>query len=403
MGFWDRLFGGARRAQVEAHEGAVRARDTLARGDAAGAFSIACAALSHNAVDPEALAIASDAILVLGESDTSELFRRAADAPHDVEALLELGSDLLSHELADVAVAILNEALLLAPFDAVVRSELSLAYAYMGRPNEVVATLAMHPCLADDPGALFSFAWASLLSGDLEAAQSSLAQLSQHRQAEPLTQKLAAALARTEVPPASAPPDARDYYFLEYGGVVLIQAETCGGRFGPLDVDTATLATMLGRAAFVLDGMGASDRPCVAANDASAALAEQLAQSLGTSVTKLPPHGRLPRMILVAQDAEDFEPLLPRFGSPAEVVTVALTLPWARGVAIAPDVVGALVRRARYSASTATPSELLDPALSLFLSTRKTRLPTADREAHTAYAPDAPLPRPAAELRKSET
>lgn len=403
MGFFDRLFGGARRAKARADEAATRARETLGRGDAAGAFTIACAALAESASDTALLTIASECMAIQGEAETAELFLRAADAPHDVQRLLELGSDLLSHELDDVAVAILNEALVLAPFDAVVRSELALAYAHYGRPTDVVATLAMHPCLADDPGALFAFAWASLLSGDLGAAESSAEQLAGHVQARPLHDKLRAALARTEIPPDVNPPDARDFYFLEYGGIVLSLAEGDGGRYGPLDFTEAVVATILGRAAFALDAMGVSDRPCVPANDAAKPLAEKLAAALGTYVTAMPAHGRLPRMILVAQNAEDFEAHVERFGSPSEVVTFALSLPWANGVALAPDVVGAMVRRARYSATTAEPSDLLDPALSLFLTARKKHLPAADQVAHSAYAPDAPLPRPSAEIRKSGT
>jgi hypothetical protein len=40
----------------------------------------------------------------------------------------------------------------------------------------VVETLALHPCLGDDSGALFLLEWASLLCRDLDSAEGALAE-----------------------------------------------------------------------------------------------------------------------------------------------------------------------------------------------------------------------------------
>lgn len=400
MGVWDWLFGNARKQKARAAEAAQTARETLARGDASAAFEIASAALAGNGSDPELLTIASEAMVLSGDAEMGELFHRAADAPHDASRLLELGTSLLSTERASIASSVLSEALLLAPFDAVVRSELSLAHAYAGEPAKAVEVLAMHPCLGDDPGALFAFAWASLLAGDTGAARATVEPLMAHRAARALVRKLEGALRRRELFVDAQPKDARDFYFLEYGGVVLTLAPEHEGRFGPLDVTNEVLSSILGRAAYVLDAWNVSDRPVVAVNDEARPLAEKLAAAIGGFTAALPPHGRLARMILVAEDATEFDPIVTRLGDPTEVVTFAVTLPWARGVSLAPDLVGALARRVRFSASDAVPSDLLDPTLSVALASWKNELPACDHDAHAAYAPDAPLPHPPGETQK---
>lgn len=400
MGVWDWLFGTSRKDKARAAEAARRARDTLARGDASGAFVIASTALAGNGSNSELLTISSEAMVLSGEAEMGELFLRAADAPHDASRLLELGSNLLSNEQADVASSVLSEALLLAPFDAVVRSELSLAHAYAGEPAKAVEVLAMHPCLGDDPGALFAFAWASLLAGDTGAARASVEPLAVHRSAKALVTKLEGALRRRELFVESQPRDARDFYFLEYGGVLLAPAPDHEGRFGPLDVDATVLSSILGRAAFALDALHVSDRPVVPVNDRAKPVAERLAKAINGFTGTMPAHGRLPKMILVALEASEFEPIVPRLGDPSEVITFAITVPWARGISLAPDLVGALARRVRFSCTDAEPTDLLDPALSLCLKAWGDELPACDHDTHSAYAPDAPLPHPPAEVQK---
>ena len=178
-------------------------RGLLEREGARAAWSVLEAGLRSDPDPLELFHLAGHVLRLGGEHETAELFDRAADAPHDPQRLFELGSELLREEQPEAAAAMLERALAFAPFDAVVWSDLALAQARAGRPRAVMETLALHPCLAEDPGALFQFAWAALLAGDLEAAEGALAEL---HQAPALRTLLEHAVARARIGAASDPP-----------------------------------------------------------------------------------------------------------------------------------------------------------------------------------------------------
>jgi Flp pilus assembly protein TadD len=404
MGLFDWLRGKSR-AEHEAALAAAVAESAaiLARGDAKGALAAANAALVHAPDDPRLLHAAADALLVLGRKRTAELSRLFADAPHDVPRALELGSQLLAEDSLDVADAVLGHALTLAPFDAVVRSERALAQALAGRHAEVVATLSPHPCLADDPGALFQYAWSSVLSGDLEAAAGAAEELARHPSAENLRRKLLVTLRRAELPPDGDPPDARDYLFLEHGSLLLELAPVPTARFGPLELDAAHAARLLSRAAVALRLLEARPPACIAIDETALPYAEALAALLGVPALPLPDAGRVPDGVLVSRTATELAGVTDRLGSHGgRVLTFAVAHPSRARTPCTPDLLGLFADRLRFSVDAEVLAQLAKDAssraepfharLSAFVDARRKLLPPHDlTRVPTAYLADAPL------------
>ena len=404
MGLLDWLRGKSRAEREAALTAAVEeSAAILARGDARGALAAANAGLLQAADEPRLLHAAADALLVLGRTRTAELSRLVADAPHDVPRALELGSQLLVEDALDVADAVLGHALTLAPFDAVVRSERALAQALAGRHTDAVATLSLHPCLADDPGALFQFAWSSLLAGDLDAAAGAAEELTRHPSAENLRRKLLATLRRAELPPDAAPPDARDFLFLEHGALLLELAPVPSARFGALELDTAHAARVLSRAAVALRLLGAKPPACIAIDDDALPYATALAAALGVPTLSLPAVGRVPDGVLVARTAAELSEVLDRLGAhDGRVITFALAQPYRQRTACTPDLLGVFAERLRFSvdpdalvraaAAARQGPEPFHARLTAFIEARRALLPPNDRaRVATAYLADAPL------------
>lgn len=404
MGLFDWLRGKSRAEREAALTAAVaRSAATLARGDARGALTEANGALVHAPDEPRLLHAAAAALLLLGRTRTAELSRLAADAPHDVPRVLELGSQLLIDDALDVADAVLGHALTLAPFDAVVRSERALAQALAGRHTDAVATLSLHPCLADDPGALFQFAWSSLLSGDPAASAGAAEELARHPSAENLRRKLLAALRRAEIPPDADPPDARDFLFLEHGALLLELAPVRSARFAALELDTAHAARLLSRAAVALRLLEVRPPACIAIDADALPYAEALAAALEVPTLTLPGVGRVPDGVLVARTATQLATVHDRLGAHGgRVVTFALTHPFAERTPVTPDLLGLFAERLRFAVEPETLVETAAEAgrsaepfharLSAFIEARRALLPPHDvARVPTAYLADAPL------------
>jgi len=404
MGLLDWLPSKRRAARDEAcAAAAVASAAILARGDARAALACAEEALLEAPDDARLLRAAADALHVLGRLRTAELARRAADAPHDVPCALELGSHLLSEDALPLADAVLGHALSLAPFDAVVRSERALAQALSGRHDAAVATLSLHPCLADDPGALFQFAWSSLLAGDPAAASGAADELARHPSAENLRRRLVAALRRAEIPPDASPPDARDYYFLEHGALLLEPAPVASARFDALELDTAHAARIVSRAASALRLLDAAPPACIAVDDTALPYAQALGASLSVPARALPAAGRVPDGVLVAQTASALASVLDRLGvHEGRVITFAVAQPFAVRAPCAPDLLGVFASRLRFAvdveqlvhtvAEDARAAPPFHARLTAFVEPRRALLPPHDRErAVSAYLADAPL------------
>lgn len=404
MGLLDWLRGKSRAEREAALTAAVEeSAAILARGDARAALAAANAGLVQAADEPRLLHAAADALLVLGRTRTAELSRLVADAPHDVPRALELGSQLLVEDSLDVADAVLGHALTLAPFDAVVRSERALAQALAGRHADAVATLSLHPCLADDPGALFQFAWSSLLAGDPDAAAGAAEELTRHPSAENLRRKLLATLRRAELPPDADPPDARDFLFLEHGALLLELAPVPSARFGALELDTAHAARVLSRAVVALRLLGAQPPACIAIDDDALPYATALAAALGVPTLSLPAVGRVPDGVLVARTASELSEVLDRLGAHGgRVITFALAHPYRQRTACTPDLLGVFAERLRFSVDADALVRAADAArqgpepfharLTAFIEARRALLPPNDRtRVATAYLADAPL------------
>lgn len=383
MGLFERLFGRKRREARRALEAAVRA--TLEREGPRAAWRALVAALARER-DPVGLFhLAAHVLRIGGEGALAELFDRAADAPHDPQRLFELGSSLLSADEGEAAAAILERALAFAPFDAVIRSELALAHARTGRPDRVVEALALHPCLGDDPGALFQFGWASLLCGDLDAAEGALAEL---RAAEPLRSKLRGAIERARFGMAADPPDARDWLFVEHGAVLVDARGELGGRYDAFTVDGA----LLRQVSWLARELVPSPRRVVAIDEAHRPLAEALARACeGTVVGR--GQGRIPSALVPLLSGEHVGALSREDLDAEGALLIALTVDFTCTLPRVPDVVGAFAREATMAEGALEPIGELDEELRVFVEARRAHLRAKAGGPRTAYVPDEPLPR----------
>jgi len=391
MGWLGNIFGSRRRREARlAIEAELRA--ALDEEGAASVWPQVIAALRS---DPEAdglYRLAGHALRLGGEARTAVLFDRAADAPHDAQRLFELGSALLTNDEPEGAAIMLERAIAFVPFDAVVRSELALAHARSGDPDKVLATLALHPCLADDPGALFELAWASLLKGDVDTAEDAAREL---RGVGSLRNKLELAIDRAKASPNLR--DARDFYFVEHGGVVLDSQGPLGGRYETLDVDSEWLSTVITDAGAVLERLIPAPRRVIALDEEHWPLAEALATACGGSVLS-PGRGRLPAAVLPLYEGRMIETRVDAESRKAdELWFFALTVDHRRSLARAPELVGAFTREAKregesgkatFKKARPCSAPLLD-----FVESRRPYLPPRGDRVRAAYLPDAPLPR----------
>ena len=396
MGLLARLFGRDERARHDRALARVESIRAALRGDRMDeALALCRDALLEAPDQASVLRAASEVLLAAGERESSELFARAADAPDRLPTMVEVGSHLLSREDPALAAAFLERALGFAPFDAVIRSELAIAQARMGKPQKAVETLALHPCLADDPGALFEFAWASLLSGDLEAAMGARDELARHPRAGKLLAKLEHALERASVPAETEPRDAREFLFLEHGAVLLESRGDHAGRHREVELDADRVASLLGRAAVVLREVHPRPRRVQYADDSARPIAVALAEAVDGEVAG--EIGDAPRGIVVARHARDLEPSSERLREAgSRAVSFAVALDWSSAVSHAPDIVGVLARETRWSASStsAIAADEVDRALIRFVQERRRFLGPTGHRVVSAYVPDAPLPWP---------
>jgi len=389
MGWLGRIFG-SRKRREQRRETEERLRAALEADGADATWPALVEALREDPDSDELYRLASHALRLAGAPRLAVFFDRAADAPHDAQRLFELGSELLSEDEPDAAVAVLERALALAPFDAVARSELALAHARRGDPDKVLATLALHPCLADDPGALFELAWASLLKGDLDTAEDAAREL---HGAPQLRHKLELAIDRGR---ASGPArDARDFYFVEHGGVLVDATGALAGRHDALTVDADWLGTTLRDAGAVVERLLPRPRRILALDAAHRPLAEALAATCDGTVLE-PGRGRLPAAVLPLWDGSLVESRLDAASLKAEGIWLfALTVDHRASLARAPEIVGAFTREATLADGLAPEASDKPPSSTLldYVDHRRDYLPPRGDRVRAAYVPDAPLPK----------
>lgn len=398
MGWLGSLLG-LRRCSEERRRTEDAVRAALVERGPDSAWVLAAEALAEDPDHGALLRLAGQILRAADESETAELFDRAADAPHDPQRLFELGSALLSVEQPELASVLLERALRFEPFDAVVRSELALARARSGRPDLVLETLALHPCLGEDPGALFQFGWAALLTGDLDAARGALGEL---RGPLALRRKLALALERAELGAAKDPPDARDFYFVQHGGLLLDAGGPLRGRYESLGLDAAWTARVLQDLGWVLHRLMPSPRHVVSLDEDHLPLAEAVAMACEGRV--LPAgRGRLPSGVLPLRSASSIREQLDAISRQTdELMVFALTMDWRHIVPRAPELVGAFIHGSGGTAplpidvSGASRSLAVSDDVRDFVESRRAYLPPAGTRVRSAYLPDAPLPRRAA-------
>jgi len=356
------------------------AESALARGDRDRAWSLALGALITRG-SPDSLRTASKIARARADDRLALRIDRAADDPADGSRAAEAAVALADHGALDAGIALLERALALAPFDAVLRSELAVLLARAARPAESVSCLALHPCLADDPGALFQFAWSSLLAGDGSAARDCVPML------EPVHPELAgvvaAALAREPLAAGSGTNGSRtvrDWLFVEHGAVLLRDGAHPTGD----PEDPALIAAL----AVALEALGAPIPRVIAAREDDDDLAGTIAASLGVEHAR-PARAGIPSALVVARDASSLAESREHLAQGARVITFGAVLRIDSGAAVA-DLVGTIAR-----SRGPAPHGSIDPAAlrSLVAAGREHVLARTPR----AFVPDAPIawpPRP---------
>lgn len=373
--FWARLFG--RRIDVLGD-----ARQALADGGLEKAWSLTVGALAGRRPS-DALHLAAEIARARGHTMLAAALDRAGDDPSDTSRLADASTLLVRRGELEAAIAILELALTLAPFDAVLRSELALLLARAARPAESVAALALHPCLADDPGALFQFAWSSLLSGDERAAIECRETLAQHPSARALVGVLDAALERASR--TSAPRDLRDWIFVEHGALLLDRAGPHDGAYASLSADDALAAVLAPRVVVALES---SPSRVLAGDEESLSAARVIASALGVGPVEGPPRAGIPEGLVVVRRARALKELQPRIRVGARVRTLALVLEL-DDAPFVPDVIGAIARSVGEGVLAADPRE--PEAIGATARARGSLLPPATERASRAFLADAPL------------
>lgn len=206
------------------------------------------------------------------------------------------------------------------------------------------------------------------------------------RRSGELTAKLGVALRRAAVAPASDPPNARDYLYLEHGAVLLDAAGPLGGRYDsrPLDPDDSrALVDALARVIVALD----LERSTVWHTARAAPLAAVIGFGSARAIEDEP----VSSGVVMAANADELAQL-DIAASGASVATFALVLDWTRPVGRVPDFVGLLAGSAPWQPPASSTTAVPDPALAEFVAARAEHLPPRGRRVATAYLPDAPLP-----------
>jgi len=370
---------GRRRARARA----LREIQAFLPDDVEGAWACVVRALKVE-VEPALLRAAADVARARGDLGWALRLDRAADDPSDPARLADAAAHLERTGAVDAALALLHGALMLAPFDAVLRSELALVYARAARPAESAAVLALHPCLAADPGALFQFAWSSMLAGDLASARECLRPLEDHTGSGALSAVLASALERSVITASTSPTGLREFLFLEHGALLLDASGPHAGVHREAALDATFVSQLAPR---VRDGLGRVPPRVTAACEDDLEVLSPLAAAWGMKVAP-PPRGGVPDGLLASAQAASLEPWWPRLTGP-HVRTLALWLPL-DGRARVPDLVGAVGRRLEPSCAPLRVAEQ-DVAWSSFVRARRAWLePTRARVARP-FVRDAPI------------
>jgi hypothetical protein len=295
--------------------------DALARGDARAAFGHVRFPLAHEpalVTDRDRWCEAFDLFArisaALAEEELAGLVRRAVDDPDDIQALYDLGYQLIEQGLPGVAATALARANVLFPNQGPILTELAAALGRDQRCREAAEALRAAPELVEsDFLCRYLLAHSALMTGDLVEPRRLLPELLQA--AEPdrlaLARLIEGMLARADAVGGVTPlddADLRGWHFVVSGGLLLHLSpfgfdEGMHGRYAYIQDDPGRCLEGLRRLAAVLAAWQVRPPRVWRLDDAdSAALAVAAAQALGCPAEAWPSSGSDDPGLIVVYD-----------------------------------------------------------------------------------------------------
>lgn len=210
------------------------ALDALARGDAQQAFGHVRFQLAHDldiATDRDRWREAFDLFAriskaIAGEALTA-LVRQTVDNPDDVQALYDLGYELIEQGFPGIAATALTRANLLFPNQEQILTELACALERDQRCHDAARVLRDVPDLIEDSFfCRYLLAYNTLMTGDLNEPRQHLPRLLQAEDSDQrlMAQRIEGMLVRADVVRDATPLDSTDlrgWHFVVSGGLLL--------------------------------------------------------------------------------------------------------------------------------------------------------------------------------------
>ena len=314
--------------------------------DLRGALRVLLELLLLEPLHDEGLRAAARLASHLGSKEDADRFTAVAEEPTDPQALYDLGFTFVEQGLPGLAVRYLERCVEHEPDHPLVRYELGYALFQAGAFETALPHLAR--TAADGSLAGPEPFAASLLMvechlhlGDLDAARDAFEAIDAtgDAQADAQLDAIAATIARAARRFGTGRLDARDWYFIEQGGVTLrVDPELPGGTLG---VDW--IADLLRRLEAVVDALDVAPEVVSFVSPESKPIAAALAYRLGAQLIdaeSFDPHADEPTL-LVAKEPAEFVPMLTSLRvHDDDLHLFAVTLDPRVDHPIAPDIVG---------------------------------------------------------------
>jgi hypothetical protein len=295
------------------------ARERLGEGEPREAFRVLQPLLAYPrefAAQGEDVELFSEISRALGATSLLEGLSRTQQNPSDVEALYDLGYELIEHDLSGFAASVLSQANELAPNDVRVLTELVAALERELRNADAARVLRAAPeLLEEDFLCRYLLAFNALLSGGLAEARQLLPQLQNEgdQRYEGMAQRVEGMLTRADALQGVRPldeGDLRGWHFVVTGGLLLHVSdaghEVMHGRYAWVQDDVLRCLEGLRKAQRVLEALGSTPPRVFALPDPhGATLAEAAAMALDLPLSTWPEEGSEEPGLLVAYDLAD--------------------------------------------------------------------------------------------------
>jgi hypothetical protein len=304
--------------------------ELLDAGDAREAFTAFRAQLAYPAhVPPDDFA---DALTVLAQvsakitgPEWATHVHCAARRPNDVEALFELGYQLIEQSMHDIAATVLMRAHKLEPDAPGLLSELAVALEGAGLHGEVCRVLRKAPkVLHESTSCRYLLAFNTLMTGDIEGARQELEKVraGPDPDEQAMVQNVRGMLARADAIRDVTPldlSDVRGWHAVITGALLLhlspYGVESMRGRYAFVQDSESRVLEGINRLAAALDGWGLRPPRVLSLSDRdSEALAIAAGEVLGLSVERFSLHKPLEGLVvaydLSSQPAEMLEVLV---------------------------------------------------------------------------------------------